>query len=71
MMMELKLSKQPLLPNPSCAYCGNVFNKSGLSLQLEADHKVINFPICQRCLEMVSLFEATVNLEQGFARVKR
>jgi len=70
-MMELKLSKNPLLQNPSCAYCGNVFSKNGITLQLETDHKVVNFPICQRCFEMVPLFEATVNLEQGFARVKR
>lgn len=70
-MMELKLSKKPLLQNPSCAYCGKVFNKNGVSLQLEVDHKVINFPICQPCFDMVSLFEATVNLENGFARVKR
>jgi hypothetical protein len=70
-MMELKLSKKPLLQNPSCAYCGNVFNKSGLTLQMEVDHKVINFPLCQRCFEMVPLFEATVDLEGGFARLKR
>ena len=70
-MMELKLSKQPLLQNPSCAYCGNVFNKNGISIRLEADHKVMDFPICPRCFEMVPLFEAVVNLEQGFVRVTR
>jgi hypothetical protein len=70
-MMELKLSKKPLLQNPSCAYCGRVFNSNGVSLQLEVDHKVIHFPICQPCFEWVSLFEATVNLEIGFARIKR
>jgi hypothetical protein len=70
-MMELKLSKNPLGQNPSCAYCGNVFNKDGITLQLEADHKVVTFPICQRCFEMVPLFEATVDLGGGFARVKR
>jgi len=70
-MMDLKLSRKPLLQNPSCAYCGKIFNKNGVSLQLAVDHKVIDFPICQPCFEMVPLFEATVNLEQGFARVKR
>jgi hypothetical protein len=70
-MMDLKLSKKPLLQNPSCAYCGKIFNKNGVSLQLAVDHKVIDFPICQPCFEMVPLFEATVNVEQGFARVKR
>jgi len=70
-MMELKLSRKPLVQNPSCAYCGNVFSKNGLTLQLEADHKMVNFPICQRCFEMVPLFEATVDLQGGFARVKR
>jgi hypothetical protein len=70
-MMELKLSKKPLQKNPSCAYCGKVFNEKGLSLQLEMDHKVIHFPICQPCFEMVPLLEATVNLEQGFARLNR
>jgi hypothetical protein len=69
--MELKLSKRPLLQNPSCAYCGKVFNKEGVNLQVEVDHKVINFPICQPCFEIVPLFEANVNLELGFARVKR
>lgn len=71
MMMELKLSKRPLLQNPSCAYCGKVFNKNGVNLQLEVDHEVIHFPICQPCFEMVPLVEASVNLEHGFARVKR
>ena len=71
MMMELKLSKKPLGQNSNCAYCGNVFNRNGVTLQLSADHKIINFPICQRCFEMVPLFEATVDLEGGFARVKR
>jgi hypothetical protein len=70
-MMEFKLSKEPLLKNPSCAYCGKVFNKKGVSLQLGVDHKVINFPICQPCFEAVPLFEATVNLEDEFARIKR
>jgi hypothetical protein len=70
-MMALKLSRKPLLQNPSCAYCGKIFNKNVVSLQLAVDHKVIDFPICQPCFEMVPLFEATVNLEQGFARVKR
>ncbi|MDH4264226.1 MAG: hypothetical protein ABH969_10300 [Pseudomonadota bacterium] len=70
-MMELKLSKEPLLKNPSCAYCGKVFNEKGVSLQLEVDHKVIHFPICEPCFKMVSSFEATVNLEDGFARINR
>lgn len=70
-MMEFKLSKEPLLKNPSCAYCGKVFNKKGVSLQLAVDHKVINFPICQPCFEMVPFFEATVNLENEFARINR
>jgi hypothetical protein len=70
-MMELKLSKKPLEQNSSCAYCGNVFNKDGLTWQLETDHKVIHFPICPRCFAMIPLFEATVNLEEGFARIKR
>ena len=30
-MMELKLSKEPLIKNPSCAYCGKVFNSKGVS----------------------------------------
>jgi len=70
-MLELKLSKKPLGKNPSCAYCGRVFNDKGLDLQLEIDHKVIDFPICQPCFETVPRFEAWVNLEQGFARIKR
>ena len=69
--MEFALSRKPLLKNPSCAYCGKVFNEKGLSLQMKVDQKVVHFPICQSCFELVPLFEATVNLEQGFARVKR
>jgi len=70
-MMHLTLSRKPLMPNLNCAYCGKVFNKNGLSLQLEVDYKVIHLPICQPCFEMVPQFEATVNLEQAVARIKR
>ncbi len=70
-MMEFTLSKRPLLKNPSCAYCGKVFNQYGVSLQIRVDHKIIDFPLCQHCFEIVPLFEATVNPEQGYARVKR
>ena len=70
-MMELTLSRAPLQDNPSCAYCGKVFNDRGFSLQLQVDHKVIDFPICQPCFEMVPRFQATVNLETGVARMKR
>jgi len=70
-MMEFKLSKEPLIKNPSCVYCGKVFNTKGVSLQLMVDQKVINFPICQPCFEAVPSFEATVNLENEFARIHR
>ncbi len=70
-MVELTLSKTPLRKNPSCAYCGRVFNKDGVSIQLKIDQKVIDFPICQPCFELVPLFEATINIEQGYARVTR
>jgi len=70
-MMEFTLSKKPIQSNPNCAYCGKVFNDKGLSLQIQVDHRVIDFPICQPCFEMVPRFEATVNLETGYARVKR
>ncbi len=70
-MMECMLSKEPLLKNPSCAYCGKVFNKKGVSLRLAVDRKVIHLPICQSCFETVPLFQATVNLENEFARINR
>ena len=70
-MMEFTLSKKPLQNNPSCAYCGKVFTEKGLSLQIQVDHKVIDFPICQPCFEWVPRFQATVNTETGFARLKR
>jgi hypothetical protein len=70
-MMEFTLSKKPLQNNPSCAYCGKVFNDKGLSLQIQVDQRVIDFPICQPCFDMVPRFQADVNLETGYARVKR
>lgn len=70
-MMELTLSKNPLLKNPSCASCGRVFNERGVNLKLQVDDKTVNFSICQSCFDTIPLFEASVNLEQGFARVKR
>ena len=70
-MMDLRLSRMPLQKNPSCAYCGKVFNEKGVSLQLKIDQKVIDFPICQPCFDLLPIFEATVNVEQGYARVKR
>ena len=70
-MIEFKLSRKPLQKNPSCAYCGKVFNQNGVSLQLQVDHKVIDFPVCQPCFEMGSPLKAAVDLEQGVARVKR
>ncbi len=70
-MMELKLSREPLQKNPSCAYCGNVFNKKGINLELILENKVIDFPICPACFEMVTTFEASLDLDQGYARIKR
>jgi hypothetical protein len=70
-MMEFILSKKPLQNNPNCSYCGRVFNDKGLSLQIHLDQKVILFPICQPCFEMIPLFQAEVNLETGYARVRR
>ena len=70
-MVEFKLSKEPITKNPNCAYCGRVFNEKGISLQLAIDKKIIHFPLCQRCFEAIPSFEATVNLEQGFARINR
>jgi hypothetical protein len=69
--MDFKLSKNPLLKNPNCASCGKVFNEKGLSLQIQIDHKSIHFPICQSCFDLMPLFEADINLEQGHARMKR
>jgi hypothetical protein len=60
-----------LQKNPSCAYCGKVFNQNGVSLQLQVDHKVIHFSVCQPCFEMGSPLKVAVDLEQGVARVKR
>lgn len=70
-MMDLRISKQPLMKNANCASCGRVFNEKGVSLEIEVDHKSIHFPICQSCFDLIPLFEATVNLEQGYARMKR
>lgn len=70
-MMELRLSREPLQKNPSCAYCGNVFNQKGINLQLVLPDKTIDFPICQACSEMVTTFEASLDLDQGYARIKR
>ena len=70
-MMEFTLSKKPIQNNPNCAYCGKVFNDKGLSLQIQVDHRKIDFPICQPCFEMVPRFQATVNLETGYAKLKR
>lgn len=70
-MMELKLSREPLQNNPNCAYCGKVFNKQGVNLQLKVNRKLINIPICQSCFDLVPLFEAIVNLENGYARINR
>lgn len=69
--MELKLSRTPLLKNPNCASCGRVFNENGMNLQLKADHRVIDLPICPSCFNSIPRHEATVNLEQGYARMKR
>jgi len=69
--MEITLSKKPLQHNPNCAYCGKVFNDGGLSLQIQIDHREIDFPICQPCFDTIPLFQADLNLETGYARVKR
>ncbi len=70
-MMEFTLSKKPLQNNPNCAYCGKVFNDQGLNLRIQVDQRVIDFPICQPCFEMVPCFQAAVNLATGVARIKR
>ncbi len=69
--MEFTLSKKPLQENPSCASCGRVFQEKGLTLRLEYDHRVIDFPLCQPCFDLIPLFQAVVNLENGYARMKR
>jgi hypothetical protein len=70
-MMEFALSKKPLQNNPSCAYCGKVFNEKGLTLQLRVDSKSVDFPLCQPCFDLLPALQATVNLETGSARIKR
>ena len=70
-MMEFTLSRKPFQNNPSCAYCGKVFNEKGISLQIRMDHRVIDFPICQSCFDIIPSFQAIVNTETGFARAKR
>jgi hypothetical protein len=70
-MMEFTLSKKPLQNNPSCAYCGKVFNEKGLTLQLRVDHASVDFPLCQPCFESMPRLQATVNLETASARIKR
>ncbi len=70
-MMEFTVSKNPIRNNANCAYCGRVFNEGGLSLQIRMDHREIDFPLCQRCFDMVPIFEAAVNPETGYARLKR
>jgi hypothetical protein len=70
-MLEFTLSKKPLQKNPNCSYCGRIFNDKGLTLQIQSGQNVIHFPICQPCFQMIPLFQATVNLETGYARVKR
>lgn len=70
-MMEFTLSKKPLQNNPSCAYCGRVFNEKGLSLQIQVDRKVVDFPLCQPCFDLLPRLRATVNPETGVARINR
>lgn len=70
-MTELRLSREPLQKNPSCAYCGKVFNQRGINLQLILDHRIIDFPICQPCSDRIATFEATLDTEQGYVRIKR
>jgi len=69
--MEFTLSRIPLQDNPSCAYCGRIFNEEGLTLRLELDDKRIDFPLCQRCFDLVPRVDAVVNLEARAARLKR
>ena len=70
-MMEFTLSKKPLQNNPSCAYCGKVFNERGLTLQLRMDRSSVEFPLCQPCFDSLPALQATVNPETGAARIKR
>jgi len=70
-MMVFTLSKKPLRKNANCAYCGRIFNDKGLSLQIRVDQKVIDLPICQACFDMVPQFQASINLETGYARLER
>jgi len=70
-MMEFILSKKPLQNNANCAHCGKVFNDKGISLRIQMDHRVIDFPICQPCFEIIPRFQATINWETGYARLKR
>ena len=70
-MMEFTLSKKPLQNNPSCAYCGKVFNEKGLTLQLRVDSRSVEFPLCQPCFDRAPRLQASVNLETGSARIQR
>lgn len=70
-MLEFTLSKKPLQNNPSCAYCGRVFNEKGLSLQIQVDRKIVDFSLCQPCFDQLPRLQATVNLENRSARIKR
>ncbi|MCX5906833.1 MAG: hypothetical protein NTY64_06520 [Deltaproteobacteria bacterium] len=70
-MMELKISKQPRMKNPSCAYCGRTFREKGLNLELVEGERSIHLPLCPSCFDLLPEFEATVDLEHGYMRLKR
>ncbi len=69
--MDLKLSRDPLMKNPSCLYCGKVFNAPGVHLQLAVGLKTIPVSLCQPCFNSVPLLETTVSLEHGLVFLKR
>ncbi len=70
-MMDLKISKNPLMKNPSCAYCGRTFREKGFHLEMEAGERSVHLPICPSCFELLPEFEATVDLANGYIRLKR
>lgn len=70
-MMDLKISRNPLMKNPSCAYCGRTFREKGLHMEMRAGERSVQLPICPSCFELFPEFEATADLEMGIIRLKR
>ena len=61
--LRMKFGRNPYTSELTCAHCRERFTGGGLFVRLEQHGKLVDVPICGRCLDKFGLFEGMISFE--------